>query len=608
VAALPHGSPSHQTDSPQDSAPFLQSPSAMQDYQVSYGSSGSNLTTEEPIKSYTNKAYRWNRQNYSRQRRFLDIWAFVLKLLLAQWAYRKSWTYRGGMTDAAKAVRRRRLAVWIRETLLDLGPTFIKVGQLFSTRADLFPIEFVEELSKLQDKVPAFGYEQVEAIIQQELGKVIPELYLGFDPIPLAAASLGQVHRAQLHSGEEVVVKVQRPGLRKLFEIDLAILKGIARYFQNHPSWGRGREWMGIYEECCRILWQEIDYLNEGRNADTFRRNFRREEWVKVPRVYWRYASPRVLTLEYLPGIKISHYEALEAAGLDRKSLAQMGAKAYLQQLLNDGFFHADPHPGNIAVSPEGALIFYDFGMMGQVQPITREKLLNTFFGIAQKDANRVVTSLIELGALSPVEDMGPVRRAVQYMLDHFMDQPFENQSVSAISDDLYEIAYDQPFRFPATFTFVMRAFSTLEGVGKGLDPDFNFMEVARPFAMQLMTDGNASDSNGFLSELGRQAAQVSSSALGLPRRIEDTIDKLERGDLRIRVRSVETDRALRRLSSVNMGTNYTLLVGVFTLSATILLVNEFFWLAVASAVVAAIATFALIRLLIRLDRSDRMP
>ena len=608
MAALPHGSPSHQTDSPQDSAPFLQSPSAMQDYQVSYGSSGSNLTTEEPIKSYTNKAYRWNRQNYSRQRRFLDIWAFVLKLLLAQWAYRKSWTYRGGMTDAAKAVRRRRLAVWIRETLLDLGPTFIKVGQLFSTRADLFPIEFVEELSKLQDKVPAFGYEQVEAIIQQELGKVIPELYLGFDPIPLAAASLGQVHRAQLHSGEEVVVKVQRPGLRKLFEIDLAILKGIARYFQNHPSWGRGREWMGIYEECCRILWQEIDYLNEGRNADTFRRNFRREEWVKVPRVYWRYASPRVLTLEYLPGIKISHYEALEAAGLDRKSLAQMGAKAYLQQLLNDGFFHADPHPGNIAVSPEGALIFYDFGMMGQVQPITREKLLNTFFGIAQKDANRVVTSLIELGALSPVEDMGPVRRAVQYMLDHFMDQPFENQSVSAISDDLYEIAYDQPFRFPATFTFVMRAFSTLEGVGKGLDPDFNFMEVARPFAMQLMTDGNASDSNGFLSELGRQAAQVSSSALGLPRRIEDTIDKLERGDLRIRVRSVETDRALRRLSSVNMGTNYTLLVGVFTLSATILLVNEFFWLAVASAVVAAIATFALIRLLIRLDRSDRMP
>jgi predicted unusual protein kinase regulating ubiquinone biosynthesis (AarF/ABC1/UbiB family) len=559
-------------------------------------------------KLQSRKAYRWNRQNYSRHRRFVDIWAFAIKLLAVQWAYNKSWSYWGGMTEEKQAARRRALAIWIRETLLDLGPTFIKVGQLFSTRADLFPVEFVEELSKLQDKVPAFDYEQVEAIIQQDFDKSIPELFRSFDPIPLAAASLGQVHRAQLHSGEEVVVKVQRPGLRKLFEIDLAILKGIARYFQNHPDWGRGREWMGIYEECCRILWQEIDYLNEGRNADTFRRNFRYENWVKVPRVYWRYTSPRTLTLEYLPGIKISHYEALDAAGLDRKTLAHLGARAYLQQLLNDGFFHADPHPGNIAVSPDGALIFYDFGMMGQVKPITREKLLDTFFGIAQKDADRVVASLIELGALSSVEDMGPVRRSVQYMLDNFMDKPFENQSVSTISDDLYEVAYHQPFRFPATFTFVMRAFSTLEGVGKGLDPEFNFMEVAKPFALQIMTtNGNSSDSNGFLTELGRQAAQVSSTALGLPRRIDDTIDKLERGDLRIRVRSTETDRVLRRLSSVNMGTNYTLLIGAFTLSATILYVYQHVWLAAVAAVVAAIAAIALIRLLLRLDRYERM-
>jgi predicted unusual protein kinase regulating ubiquinone biosynthesis (AarF/ABC1/UbiB family) len=567
------------------------------------------LAKQEAISSYSSKAYRWNRQNYSRQRRYIDIWSFVLKLLAAQWAYNKAWTYRGKMTDTKQASRRRALAIWIRETLLDLGPTFIKVGQLFSTRADLFPVEFVEELSKLQDKVPAFDYEQVEVIIKQDFGKTVPELYRSFDPIPLAAASLGQVHRAQLHSGEEVVVKVQRPGLKKLFEIDLAILKGIARYFQNHPDWGRGRDWVGIYEECCRILWLEIDYLNEGRNADTFRRNFRRENWVKVPRVYWRYASPRALTLEYIPGIKISHYEALEAAGLDRKILAQLGARAYLQQLLNDGFFHADPHPGNLAVSPEGGeLIFYDFGMMGQVQPITRERLLDTFFGIAQKDAERVMTSLVALGALAQSEDMGPVRRSIQYMLDNFMDKPFETQSVSAISDDLYEIAYDQPFRFPATFTFVMRAFSTLEGVGKGLDPEFNFMEVAKPFAMQIMSNNNLSEANnGLFSELGRQAAQMSTTALGLPRRIEDTIDKLERGDLRIRVRSTETDKVLRRLSSVNMGTNYTLLVGAFTLSATILLVHHYVWLAILSAIVAAIAAIALVRLMMRLDRFERM-
>lgn len=560
-------------------------------------------------KARKDKAYRWNRESYSHQRRFVDIWGFVLTLMFKLWRYNKSWSYPGGVTEEKQAHRRRAQAIWIRETFLDLGPTFIKVGQLFSTRADLFPVEYVDELSKLQDKVPAFSYEQAEMLIEKDFGKKVSQLYRTFDPIPLAAASLGQVHKATLHSGEEVVVKVQRPALKQLFTVDLQILRGIARFFQNHPDWGRGRDWLGIYEECSRILWEEIDYLNEGSNADTFRRNFRAYEWVKVPRVYWRYTSPRVVTLEYIPGIKISHYEALEAAGLDRKELAHLGAKAYLQQLLNDGFFHADPHPGNIAVSPEGALIFYDFGMMGRIKANIREQLMETLFGIAQKDGDRVMHSLVEMGALAKVDDMGPVRRSIQYMLDHFMDKPFENQSVSQISEDLYEIAYDQPFRFPATFTFVMRAFSTLEGVGKGLDPEFNFMEIARPFAMQLMADSNGSNStsSSFLNELGRQAAQVSSTALSLPRRIEDTIEKLEQGDLRIRVRSIESDRILRRMSSIQLGTNYTLLISAFTLSATILFVQGYVGLAVVVALGASAIAFVLIRLLMRLDRFDRM-
>ncbi|MDF5736007.1 MULTISPECIES: ABC1 kinase family protein [unclassified Nostoc] len=557
---------------------------------------------------YSDKAYRWNRENYSSKRRFVDIWSFVLTLMFKLWLYNKSWSYAGGVTEAKQAARRKTQAVWIRNTLLDLGPTFIKVGQLFSTRADIFPGEYVEELAKLQDKVPAFSYEQVEATIEKELGKKIPELFHNFEPIPLAAASLGQVHKAVLYTGESVVVKVQRPGLKKLFEIDLQILKGITRYFQNHPKWGRGRDWLGIYEECCRILWEEIDYLNEGRNADTFRRNFRGYDWVNVPRIYWRYATSTVLTLEYLPGIKISQYEALEAAGLDRKAIARQGAQAYLLQLLNSGFFHADPHPGNIAVSGSGALIFYDFGMMGRIKANVREGLMQTLFGIAQKDGDRVVQSLIDLGAIAPTDDMGPVRRSVQYMLDHFMDKPFENQSVAAISDDLYEIAYNQPFRFPATFTFVMRAFSTLEGVGKGLDPEFNFMEVAKPYAMQLMTDMNGSEGNSFLNELSRQAAQVSSTAFGLPRRLEDTLEKLERGDMRLRVRSIETERLLRRQSSIQLSISYALLISGFTLSATILVVsNNYVWWALVPGLIAAGLLVILIRLLLRLDRYDRM-
>lgn len=569
--------------------------------------SGAARLIDKQLSVPIEKRYRWNRR-YSRPERFADIWSFFLTLLGKRWLYGKSWSYAGGISSEKQAARRRAQARWIRLNFLNLGPTFIKLGQLFSTRSDLFPAEYVEELSKLQDQVPAFSYEQVKAIVEADLGRPVEELYKTFDPIPLAAASLGQVHRAQLHSGEEVVVKVQRPGLQRLFQIDLSILKGVAQYFQSHPEWGRGRDWIGIYEECCRILWLEIDFLHEGRNADTFRRNFRDVDWVKAPRIYWRYASRRVLTLEYLPGIKISHYESLEAAGLDRQRLAQLGAQAYLHQLLNDGFFHADPHPGNIAVNPDGALIFYDFGMMGQIQPITRDGLMRTFMGVSQRNADMVMASLVELGALTETEDMGPVRRSIQYILDNFMDKPFEEQSITAISDDLYAVAYDQPFRFPATFTFVMRAFSTLEGVGKGLDPDFNFMEAAKPFANQLMSNVSNSSSNGLIGEIGRQAAQVGSSAFGLPRRIEDSLDRLDRGDIRVRVRSIETDRAIRRLSSVNLMTNYTLLLGTFTLSATLLLISQLPWVALGMMLPAIAAGIALIRSLMRLGRADRMP
>lgn len=551
--------------------------------------------------------YRWNRENYSTTRRRLDIWRFVLSLLLKLNLLNKKWSYPGGYSDEKKQERMAIQGRWIRESLLELGPTFIKVGQLFSTRADIFPSEYVAELAKLQDRVPAFSYETTAKIIEQEFGKSISELFAHFDPTPLAAASLGQVHKAQLANGTEVVVKVQRPGLKKLFEIDLQILEKIAYYFQNHPRWGQGRDWLGIYAECCKILWQEVDYLREGQSADTFRRNFRGEDWVKVPRVYWRYTSAQVLTLEYVPGIKISHYEALEAAGLDRKKLAQLGAKAYLHQLLNNGFFHADPHPGNLAVTADGAIIFYDFGMMGEIKTNVREKLMLTLFGISNKNAEQVVNSLVQLEVLETTGDLGAVRRSVQYMLDNFMDQPFEEQSVAAISDDLYDIAFDQPFRFPATFTFVMRAFSTLEGVGKGLDPDFNFMEVAQPFAMQLMTDSSYSNGNSMIDELGRQAVQMGNTAWNLPRRIEDSLDKLERGDILLRVRASESDRAIRRLSAIQLGTNYTLILCSLIISGTLLVVNGLAYGAIAVGVVALVPAWSLWRLFRRLNRIDRM-
>ena len=551
------------------------------------------------------KQYRWNRERYSRWRRSWDIWCFVLRFLAAQWLYEKNWSYRGGVTPEKRAQRRRRIAIWVREQLLDLGPTFIKVGQLFSTRADIFPAEDVEELAKLQDQVPAFGLDQVARIIETDLGKPLDKLFLNFEPTPLAAASLGQVHRAELPTGEAVVVKVQRPGLRQLFQIDLAIVKDIARYFQNHPRWGPGRDWLGIYEECARILYEEIDYLNEGRNADEFRRNFRNVTWLKVPRVYWRYCSRRVLTLEYLPGIKISHYSALDAAGLDRRRLAELNARAYLEQVLHHGFFHADPHPGNIAVDPDGSLIFYDFGMMGRLHPQTKEKLVQTLMCIVDRDADGVIEALVQLKALVPQGDMGPVRRSLQYVLDHLLDKPLEMQSISAISEDLYALAYDQPFRFPATFTFVMRAFSTLEGLGRGLDANFQFFHIATPYALEMMEQRN--HSNDLWGELGRQAAKMSHSALSLPRRVEETLTKLERGDLVLRSRSLETERLLRRLIAQQAAGNYHVLTGSFLIAGAVLLVGGYGWLALLAGVLAGFTGWRGWRVWQRHERLERL-
>jgi disease resistance protein RPM1 len=257
----------------------------------------------------------------------------------------------------------------------------------------------VEELAKLQDRVPAFSAEKAMSFIENELGAPVSSLFVDFERQPIAAASLGQVHRAILPNGERVVVKVQRPGLKRLFDIDLGNLKVIAQYFQNSESMGGPtKDWLGIYEECATILYQEIDYLNEGRNAERFRRDFRKQHWVKVPQVYWDYSSKKVLTLEYVPGIKVNDVAVLDAGDFDKAKIASLAIEAYLIQILRTGFFHADPHPGNLAVDVDGSLIYYDFGMMGEIKSFTREKLLEMFYAVYEKDAQKIIQALVALG------------------------------------------------------------------------------------------------------------------------------------------------------------------------------------------------------------------
>ncbi|XP_031281379.1 protein ACTIVITY OF BC1 COMPLEX KINASE 8, chloroplastic [Pistacia vera] len=567
---------------------------------------------------------RWSRfKSYSTIQRTLEIWGFVLTFIFKAWLNNLKFTYRGGMTEQKKALRRKTLAKWLKESILRLGPTFIKIGQQFSTRVDILAQEYVDQLSELQDQVPPFPSETAVSIVEEELGAPVDDIFDRFDFEPIAAASLGQVHRARL-KGEEVVVKVQRPGLKGLFDIDLKNLRVIAEYLQkvDPKSDGAKRDWVAIYDECASVLYQEIDYTKEAENAELFAINFKEMDYVKVPTIKWEYTTPQVLTMEYVPGIKINKIEALDQLGVDRERLGRYAVESYLEQILSHGFFHADPHPGNIAVDDVngGRLIFYDFGMMGSISPNIREGLLETFYGVYEKDADKVLQAMIQMGVLVPTGDMTAVRRTAQFFLNSFEERlaaqrrekemataelgfkkPLskeekiqkKKQRLAAIGEDLLAIAADQPFRFPATFTFVVRAFSVLDGIGKGLNPRFDITEIAKPYALELLKFREAGvevilkdfrnrwdrQSRAFYN-LFRQADRVE--------RLAETIQRLEQGDLKLRVRALESERAFQRVAAVQKTVGSAVAAGSLVNLATILYLNSIRMPAIAAYTVCA--------------------
>ncbi|KAF3549336.1 hypothetical protein DY000_02005794 [Brassica cretica] len=556
---------------------------------------------------------RWSRfKTYSTIQRTLEIWGFVITFIFRTWLSGQKFSYKGGMTEEKKVLRRKVLAKWLKENILRLGPTFIKIGQQFSTRVDILPQEYVDQLSELQDQVPPFSSATALSIVEEELGASVDDIFDRFDYEPIAAASLGQVHRARL-KGQEVVIKVQRPGLKDLFDIDLKNLRVIAEYLQkvDPKSDGAKRDWVAIYDECASVLYQEIDYTKEAANSELFANNFKNLEYVKVPSIYWEYTTPQVLTMEYVPGIKINKIQALDQLGVDRKRLGRYAVESYLEQILSHGFFHADPHPGNIAVDDVngGRLIFYDFGMMGSISPNIREGLLEAFYGVYEKDPDKVIQAMVQMGVLVPTGDLTSIRRTALFFLNSFEErlaaqrkekeelaaaaelgfkkpltkeekQEKKKQRLAAIGEDLLAISADQPFRFPATFTFVVRAFSVLDGIGKGLDPRFDITEIAKPYALELLRFREAGvevvvkdlrkrwdrQSQAFYNVF-RQADRVEKLAV--------IIQRLEQGDLKLRVRALESERAFQRVAAVQKTVGSAVAAGSLVNLATILYLNS---------------------------------
>ena len=537
--------------------------------------------------------------------RALRIWRAVLTLLALLWWDGQAWTYRGGMTAERRAQRQRFRARWLTEELLCLGSAFIKLGQLLSARPDILPAGWVAELAALQDSVPAISFEQVQNALEEELGQRCAEV-IDLDPEPLGAASLAQVHRASLRSGRQVVLKVQRPGLDRLFRLDLDVMQQVAAVLQRHPSWGRGRDWPAMARECRRVLLRELDFRVEAQYAARFRQQFLDDDRIRIPGVIWELSTRRVLCLDYLPGIKVNDRAALVEAEIDPAAVAEIGAASYLKQLVRFGFFHADPHPGNLAVAADGALIYYDFGMMGLLSDGLRRRLGSMVAAAAARDSASLVDEMQAAGVISSGIDVGPVRRLVRLMLQEALTPPFTANVIDKLSGDLYDLVYGQPFRLPVELIFVMRALSTFEGVGRSLDPAFSLVAIAKPYLLPLMTS-SGSGSNDLFNELGRQVGALSSRAAAFPRRLDESLERLEQGDLQLQVRLGESDRQFRRMALVQQSIGQSVLLGCLALATAIVGASARPLWAVVPAAAAVPVGLGWFRMQMRMRRDQRL-
>ena len=409
-------------------------------------------------------------------------------------------------SEANKELNQEKQAVWLKENLIELGPTFIKIGQSLGTRADLLPLPFVKALGELQDNVPPFSNEIAFARIEKELGKKISEVYAEFDVEPIAAASLGQVYRAKLFTGEEVAVKVQRPNLDQIIKGDIEILRKVARFAERFPSLNENADWAGMLKEFDETVHEEMDYAAEGKNAERFTESFKEWTNVHVPKIFWNATSSKVLTMEFIHGTKVTALEELKGRNVSPEKVNRLLIRTYLKQLLEDGFFHADPHPGNLLVMPDGRLAFFDFGMVGRITPQLQSKMIDAFFHVVAKDAPAIAQDLIDLHFLKPGADETKIREVVIKMFDLHLNLKLKDVNFKELTYDLADVMYDYPFRLPSNFTYIMRALMTLEGIGIITDPEFNFFETAKPYAKEFMFKREGKDLRKMLTDklLGR--------------------------------------------------------------------------------------------------------
>jgi ubiquinone biosynthesis protein len=377
-------------------------------------------------------------------------------------------------------------SVRVRMALEELGPTFVKLGQMLSTRPDLIPVEFIEELSKLQDDVPPFSYAEVAQIIESELGMAPADVFQHFDQTALAAASIGQVHRARLKDGEDVVVKTQRPGIGKIVEVDLEIMLHLASLMERHVEGFQVNRPTRIVEELARALEKEIDYTIEASHIERFSRQFIDDETVYVPKVFRETTTERILTMEYIDGVKASDIHRIEQEGLDRKIITARGADLILKQVFDHGFFHADPHPGNLFVLPSNVICYLDFGMMGSVDRKTREDFADLLHSVINRDESGATRAVLMLTQYDEDPDERLLAKDLADLMGQHLYKPLKDLHMERLLQQLLELISRHHLQMPPDLFLMMKALATVEGVGLSLDPDFHMINQASPFIQRV--------------------------------------------------------------------------------------------------------------------------